>query len=482
MTSSARSSTCARRCALLPEPTGERGVNTTFLASALNYVGRLDEAEAALREAAEIGRAIGDHALEAYVSWTWSELASLRGDRAETIQRIRATERHPGEWFEHPTGIEFLADAAVALARVGEDRLAADYARRAVARAEAAGYPEIAWIATGSVEARFGDPELADQVLRAYAESPQQPPRDEWHTLLLRAYAASRAGAPSAGALAAEAYEAAAVLGQPDLPLMREPDLAAVLAPLAAAAGSRSAAAAARRERSYRVTLLGGFGVSADGRPLEPPPGRPAMLVKLLALAGGRPVPADEAVDVLWPGVDEPTGRSRLRNLLNRLRSSCGDLVVRSEGALELARLAVVDAAQFEASAAAATGAGADQRTGLARAALALYAGELLPADAYATWATAPRERLKRRHLELLDLLADDAAERGDLDEAIRRLDQAAAEEPLDEDRFVRAAELLLFQGRRGSARTLVDRALATRESLGLPESQRLARLRAATG
>ena len=46
----------------------------------------------------------------------------------------------------------------------------------------------------------------------------------------------------------------------------------------------------------------------------------------------------------------------------------------------------------------------------------------------------------------------------------------------------MRAAELLLFQGRRGSAAVLVERALRLRASLGLAETATLARLREATG
>ena len=90
--------------ALLPEPDSERAAVATFLAEALAYLGRLDDAESALREAAEIGRRLGDHRVRAYAAWTWTTLASLRGDAAATIQRIRAVERHPGDWFEHPTG------------------------------------------------------------------------------------------------------------------------------------------------------------------------------------------------------------------------------------------------------------------------------------------------------------------------------------------------------------------------------------------
>ncbi|MFN8112084.1 MAG: BTAD domain-containing putative transcriptional regulator [Solirubrobacterales bacterium] len=465
--------------ALLPGFGTERAAAATFLAEALGYVGRYDDAEAAIGEASAIGRKLGDHRVQAYAAWTGAVVASLRGDAASTVQRIRAVERHPGDWFEHPTGIEFLADAALALARTGAADAAADYAERARLRAEAAGYPEIAWAAVGAVAARWGDPDEAEEALTAFAASPQQAPRDEWRTLLFRALAAARRNAKEAGGLAAQAYEAAAELGRPDLPAAQERDVAAAVQPLAAAAGSRAASEAAVEGGRFTIALLGGFAVSEGAEVVEVPPGRPATLVKMLALGAGS-IPAEAAIEALWPGVDEKTGRGRLRNLLNRLRASCGELVSRDGGSIALGP-ADTDAAGFERAADAALEAAPEERAGLARTALARYAGELLPDDRYETWATAPRERLRRRYLELLDLLTDEAVERGDVDEAIRLLDQAQETEPLDEDRYLRAAELLLFQGRRGSARELVGRAVEVCSRLGLEESSRLARLRAAT-
>ena len=466
--------------ALLPESGSERAATATFLSEALAYVGRFDEAEAANGEAAAIARQLGDHRLQGYAGWTGCTLTSLQGDAAATIQRIRTVELHPGDWFEHPTGIEFLADATLALARTGARKEATEYAERTRERAQSDGYPEIAWIATGAVAARWGDPEEAERDLTAYAESPQMAPRDAWRVLLLRALAASRGDQDGADGLAAQAYEAAAELGRVDLPALHEPDAAMAVASLAVAAGSRAATAAGEEEASFVIALLGGFAVHAGGRAVEPPAGRPSTLVKLLALSE-QPLAPGEAIEMLWPGVEESTGRQRLRNLLNRLRTSCGDLVQR-EGETLVLGPAEVDAAGFERSAEAALAAPEQERPGLARTALARYKGELLPGDRYEPWATAPRERLQRRYLELLDLLADDAVERGDVDEAIRLLDQAQVAEPLDEDRYLRAAELLLFQGRRGSAQALVDRAAAVREQLGLGESERLTRLRAATG
>ena len=142
--------------ALLPAPGRERAAVATFLAEAMAYVGRIDEAEATLGEAAAIGRRLGDHRVLAYAAWTGMTAASLRADEAATLQRIRTVELHPGGWYDHPTGIEFLADASLALARIGAQDGAAEYAERATERAIAAGHPEIGWLPAGAVAARWG--------------------------------------------------------------------------------------------------------------------------------------------------------------------------------------------------------------------------------------------------------------------------------------------------------------------------------------
>ena len=278
-----------------------------------------------------------------------------------------------------------------------------------------------------------------------------------------RARGVRATGDDAGGALAAQAYEAAA-RARPRRPAR------------AARARRRGRGRAARGRGRVRGGGGGERGVrvvrdhaarrlrrcSSGGRALDPPAGRPSTLVKLLALAE-QPLRAEEAIEALWPDVDESTGRQRLRNLLNRLRTSCGELVQRDGETLVLGA-----GRGRRARLRARRGRGARRRGRSARAwratALARYKGELLPGDRYEAWATAPRERLQRRYLELLDLLAEDAVERGDVDEAIRLLDQAQVAEPLDEDRYLRAAELLLFQGRRGSAQSLVDRAAAVRE------------------
>ena len=179
----------------------------------------------------------------------------------------------------------------------------------------------------------------------------------------------------------------------------------------------------------------------------------------------------------MWPECDGATGRSRLRNTLNRLKARSGDIVVRNGDALELAADVVVDVAGFETAAEEALAAPAAARAGLARRAVALYRGELLPGDRYANWAAAPRERLRRRYLTLVDLLAADAEARGDLDEAVRQLDAGMAIEPLDDLRPARAARLLLSQGRRASARDVLRHALGVVDELGVSPGAELSQV-----
>jgi DNA-binding SARP family transcriptional activator len=174
-------------------------------------------------------------------------------------------------------------------------------------------------------------------------------------------------------------------------------------------------------------------------------------------------------------------GRNRLRNLLSRVRSAAGEVLVRDGEVIMLESAAEVDAVAFETAARQALSAG-QAGAALARPALARYRGELLPDDRYEAWAARPRERLRGLYLELLDLIAVDAEQRGEFDEAIRQLRRAIEAEPGDEDRHVRLARLLAAQGRAGSARSVIRQARAALDELGLPVSAALRALEATLG
>jgi DNA-binding SARP family transcriptional activator len=455
----------------LPRRSRLRGIVLVFHAEALVDLGRFAEAEASLAEAERLGVLFGDARTLGYTAWVRARAATPAGDAGRVRALLAEAERHRGDWFEHHSGAEFLAEAAALLDHVGEHDLARAYLERAVARQSEA--PRYVGLAVGAVEARSGDPHAAETALRAVAELEDLEVRERWRVTLLRAWAAHRAGeADRAAALARDAFELAGATGAPDLPLRREPAIAGALLTDAASAGSSAATALLPTGPPVSIVVLDGFAVrrSADLVPL--PAGRPTSLVKLVAVREGR-VATEEAIEALWPGVDAASGRKRLRNVLNRLRESAGDLVVREGETLTLAASVEVDAMLFEreALAALAVGGGA-VAPDRARAALAFYPGDLLPDDRYEDWAAEPRERLRARALGLLDLLVDEAEGEGEIDEALRLLERGIQADRLDESRYLRSARLLLRQGKRGRALDVLRAAAAALRELDLEPSE----------
>ncbi len=454
-----------------------RGVVLVFRAEALIDLGRLTEAEVTLVEAERLGRIFGDTRTLGYTAWLRARAAAPFGDGDRVRTQLREAERHHGEWFEHHSGAEFLAEAALLLGQVGDIALSRQYLARALRREDEA--PRYVRLAVGATEARHGDPARAEEILAAVAVMPDLETRERWRVALLRAGAAQRSGDEvGAAVFARDAFSAAECLGVADLPLRREAAIATALLPLLEGSVRDRMPTAA----PMSIAVLGGFAVRRGEARLVLPAGRPTALVKLLTLRGGR-LPTEEVIETLWPGVDPPSGRKRLRNVLNRLRVAMGEIVVRDGDLLALAGVEV-DARLFEQKALAALaeplapGAGDG-----ARAALALYQGDALPDDPYEDWAAEPRERLRARALSLLDLLAARAEEDGQIDEALRLLDRGLALDRLDETRYVRSAGLLLRQGRRGRALEVLRAGAASVRELGLePSEQHRALVRAARG
>jgi DNA-binding SARP family transcriptional activator len=466
-----------RALAGLPGRSRLRGVVLVFLAEALIDLGRLLEAEATLVEAERLGEQFGDTRTLAYTAWLRARAAASLGDAVRVRTQLAAAESQHGEWFAHHTGAEFLAEASLLLGQVGEPVDASEYLRRALERASES--PKHVELADGAWEARHGDVDRAERVLAELSARPDLDVRDRWRPALLRAWAALRAGDDErATALTRDALELAARTGAPDLPLRREPEIASTLMPLVDAAGPEGSAAGSP---GTSITVLGGFEARGGGALLPIPVGRPASLVKLLALHGGRRS-VEAVIEDLWPGVEPGSGRKRLRNVLNRLREACGDVVARDGSALRLTDETAVDAILFEEYAIEAFAA-PDEASGLdrARAALALYVGEALPDDRYEDWAAEPRERLRSRALAILDLLAGRSERDGDLDEALRLLDRAIEMDRFDERRHVAAARLLLRQGRRGRALEALRTSAGALRELGIePSDEHRALVRAA--
>jgi ATP/maltotriose-dependent transcriptional regulator MalT len=430
-------------------------------------LGRPDQCEADIREILRVAADL-QHAeiLHGYSHWLLALVASQRRDPAETLKQVRLAEVHKGVWWAR-AGAEFLAEAADCLDRVGHTALAMDYLHRAQADPQDAG--AVITMAEATLLARHGDPLLAEQKLMA-APGHRVAPREYWRLTLLRAYAAFRRGDANAGALAARAFEEAARLGLAHLPYTKEGAITEELLGLAVETGQPAALALEAAALPVCVSVLGRFTLTRGGRPVPLSPGQATQLLKMVAVSGGR-VPADVAIEALWPEAGREAGRNRLRTVLNRQRAEAGDVIVREGDSLLLAPEVQVDLELFQAEGRRALALGlaeAALAVAVARAAVARYRGDVLPDDLYEDWARTPRERARRTMLQLLDLCADAAAARGDLDETRRVIELTIDLAPYDDARYLRAATALLEQGRRGAALTVVRRARAALAELGI--------------
>jgi tetratricopeptide (TPR) repeat protein len=294
-----------------------------YRAQVLTELGLHEEAEATLAESLQVRSHIPDGYYLAMVHWERMILASMRGDAAATLDQANQVEANHHDWWAADSA-EFLAEAADCLDRVGHTALAWECLERARADPQNAG--ALIAMAECALLARHGDPALAEERL-AVVHRRGIYPRERWRVTLLRAYAAWRRGDPAAGALAAKAFEAAARLGQPQLPLIREREITESLMALAAETGSAAAAALESASLPMALVLLGRFALTWGGRPVPIRPGQGAQLLKMIAVSGR--LPAERAIEALWPDADPAAGRNRLRTVLARLNRAAPEAVCR---------------------------------------------------------------------------------------------------------------------------------------------------------
>jgi DNA-binding SARP family transcriptional activator len=423
-----------------------------FYADVRTAQGAWELAEAALAEADELADRDEDVKSRAYNAWTRARIASTRGDADATERLLRDAEGDATDWFETHSGVTFLADAAEMLDRVGLREPAGAYLARAAARDPA---DEFVQQARATLLARSGDPFEALDALQQLARGEWLEKRLIWRHTLLSAWATFRAGRHDAGRLAARALEQAAATGGVEVARAGESELVTALLPLAERAGSPHARSLLLAERPLLVRLFGAPElVLGDGMPAAIPSGKPGELVRMLAVHE-HGLPVELVLEAFFPSVAPTVARQRLRQVLARLRSALGDVVLRDGERLHLIP-AWVDVREFLAAAAHARAARPPRSIRAAYAALALRGGPPLPADRYASWAEEICSELESEYLDLLDLVAADAAARGSHQEALTALDAAREADPLDTERYLTIAELLLALGRRGAAEYLV--------------------------
>jgi predicted ATPase/DNA-binding SARP family transcriptional activator/DNA-binding CsgD family transcriptional regulator len=216
---------------------------------------------------------------------------------------------------------------------------------------------------------------------------------------------------------------------------------------------------------AVRIWLLGGFWVSVGSQTIEQNQWRlrkAASLVKLLAIAPGHRIHREQVMNLLWPDLGRKAASNNLRRVLHAARkvldSATGSLYLASQD--ESLMLCPggqlwVDAEAFAESAVSAR---RSRDPSAYRAAIELYAGELLPDDRYEEWAENRRGQLRRLYVELLVELTGLYEERGEYGQAAERLQRALSEEPTNEEAHAGLMRLYALSGRRGEALTQYER------------------------
>jgi predicted ATPase/DNA-binding SARP family transcriptional activator/DNA-binding CsgD family transcriptional regulator len=212
-----------------------------------------------------------------------------------------------------------------------------------------------------------------------------------------------------------------------------------------------------------RVWLLGGFRVSVGTHTVEESEWRlrkAAALVKLLALAPGHHLHRERAMDLLWPDHGRRAAANNLSQALHAARRTLGSddtQVASSYLASQGEQLMLcpggelwLDVEAFEEEAAAT--ARRSREPAAYRAALNLYAGELLPRDPYDEWAEVPREGLRQLFLALLVEIASLHEERGEYESGIEALRRVVVEEPTREEAHIGLMRLYALGGRQAEA------------------------------
>jgi ATP/maltotriose-dependent transcriptional regulator MalT/DNA-binding SARP family transcriptional activator len=443
-------------------------------------LGQLDDARAAVGDAAAIYEALGTlHA--SMLGVVDGELYRQRGD----MVRARSSFERALALAEEGDDAHTLVCALCGLARVlaEEDLVAArDAAAAGLARASSLERPA-ALCAAAEVELRAKDNVAADGLAKqAEAQARATGDRAALAESLELQGAARIPGDETRIRAAIDLWED---IGNPVGVARARLGLAMLTGDLQTAdAAQRELAAmgvasalglpgllASNRGTGHEVAIvaLGRFAVLQGGEPV--PLGawqsrKARDLLKVLVARGGRPITREAAAEAMWPDEDpEPLGNrlsvalSIIRKVLDPGRRHPPDHYVVADArtiALRLDRVDV-DLTEFLRLASEATDLMAkgdrDAAEGPLRRARQVYAGDFLEEDLYEEWAVGAREEARSRLLTILRLLARLASDRGDDESAGQHLGQLLERDPYDEDAWLALIAGQLRLRRHGEAR-----------------------------
>ena len=241
----------------------------------------------------------------------------------------------------------------------------------------------------------------------------------------------------------------------------------------------------AEKTEVVRIGLLGGFRVSVGGRTIGEDAWRlrkAASLTKLLALTKGHRLHRERVMFLLWPDLAKKAASNNLRGTIHAVRKALGEAgsrcLVSEDESLVLCPGSDlwVDADAFEEVTLAAR---RFRDPAAYRAAIDLYAGDLLPGDRYEDWTEGRREALRQLYLGLLIDLAGLHEERDEYGPAIEALRMAVGEEPTNEGAHTTLMRLHARSGRPEQALAQYERLRdALSRDLGTQPSPTTRRLR----
>src|SRR5918994_7250583 len=224
--------------------------------------------------------------------------------------------------------------------------------------------------------------------------------------------------------------------------------------------------------QTLRLWLLGGFRVSVGSRSIgeeEWHLRKAGSLLKLLALAPSHRLHREQAMELLWPDLHPKAALNNLHYALRVARHTLEPSALNSSSAasrylrLRSEQLALcpdsplwVDVEAFEEAAATARHAPLDPAP--FRAAIDLYAGELLPEDRYEPWVEERRAELQELYLSLLLELATLYEERKEFELSIEALSRVVAQESTHEGAHMGIMRLYALSGRRRKALSRYER------------------------
>ncbi len=201
------------------------------------------------------------------------------------------------------------------------------------------------------------------------------------------------------------------------------------------------------------LDILGPVALRRDGAPQRLTVKKSLALLVLLCRSG--PLPRSRVVAMLWPQLDESSGRRNLRRELARLREAGVEGAVQTEG--DLLALSAEVASDVDAFDAALAGGRPDD-------ALAHWRGapadglSLDDAEAFDDWLALERERLLRLRRRALEASATAHEFQGNHEVALQRVESLLADDPLQEQHHRDAMRLHMACGRREAALSQFER------------------------